>query len=306
LEISGRSFRHRFEGPLFRRVFLGGIRTIPPTLQRASMPLWGGLAYALVPSARRAVEANLARVLADAPRAEVRRQARRLFVHYAQSLTDMYAFHLGHAVPIAVEFDGRERVERVVDGGRGAVTVTGHLGAWQVTPFLIKKKGALPPLTMAMAEEPNARVGEFEARFRARQRIVYTTQSPFSLIELSSRLRRGELVGMQLDRRVGGPEAEVPFFGAAARFPLGAATLARSTGCPIIPLFSLYADERRRTVRVCYEAPIEVERTRDRAADLASATARLVAVYERYVRAHPDQWFNFYDFWGEAGTARRA
>ncbi len=111
---------------------------------------------------------------------------------------------------------------------------------------------------------------------------------------------------MQLDRRVGGAEAVLPFFGAPARFPLGAATLARSTGCPIVPLFSLYADRRRRTVRVMYEAPIEVERTRDRAADLARATARLVEVYERYVRAYPDQWFNFYDFWDPPGTARPA
>ena len=23
----------------------------------------------------------------------------------------------------------------------------------------------------------------------------------------------------------------------------------------------------------------------------------MVAVYERYVRLHPEQWFNFFDFW---------
>jgi KDO2-lipid IV(A) lauroyltransferase len=293
----GRSFRHRFEGPWFRRVFLAGVRAIPPELQRASMPVWAGLFYALLPSARRIVEGNLARVLGDASAAEVRRRGFRVFVNYAQSLTDMYGFHLGRRVPIAPEFRGRDHVHRVVDGGRGAITVTGHVGAWQITPFLIAQAGGLPPVTMAMAEEPNAAVAEFESRFRARLRIVYTTGSPFSLIELSNRLRRGELVGMQVDRHLGGPSLQLPFFGRAAPFPLGPATLARLTGCPIIPVFSHYAAPRRRGVIVEYGTPIEVERTADRDADVRRATLEVVDAYEQFVRRHPDQWFNFYDFW---------
>jgi KDO2-lipid IV(A) lauroyltransferase len=50
---------------------------------------------------------------------------------------------------------------------------------------------------------------------------------------------------------------------------------------------------------VHYEEPIEVPHTRDRAADVGRATAALVAVYERYVRRWPEQWFNFFDFWGD-------
>jgi KDO2-lipid IV(A) lauroyltransferase len=227
-------------------------------------------------------------------------------VNYAQSLTDMYGFHVGQRVPIAPEFRGREHVHRVVAGGRGAITVTGHVGAWQITPFLIARAGGLPPVTMAMAEEPNAAVGEFESQFRSRLRIVYTTGSPFSLIELSSRLRRGELVGMQVDRHLGGPSLALPFFGRPAPFPLGPATLARITGCPIIPVFSHYAERLRRGVVVEYGEPVEVERTSDREADVRRATLRVVSAYERYVHCHPDQWFNFYDFWDPPAAARPA
>ena len=42
---------------------------------------------------------------------------------------------------------------------------------------------------------------------------------------------------------------------------------------------------------------IEVAHTSDRDADVREATARVVAVYERYVRQYPEQWFNFFDFW---------
>ena len=64
---AGRAFRHRFEGPFWRRVFLGGIRNIPQGLQRASMPLWAGIFYTLVPSARRIAERNLERIAGPLP-----------------------------------------------------------------------------------------------------------------------------------------------------------------------------------------------------------------------------------------------
>src|SRR5205814_4438378 len=63
----GRAHRHRFEGPFWRRLMLGGIKHIPPSLQIASMPLWASIFYALVPSARRTVEENLERVMGPAP-----------------------------------------------------------------------------------------------------------------------------------------------------------------------------------------------------------------------------------------------
>jgi KDO2-lipid IV(A) lauroyltransferase len=305
--LAGRSFRHRFEGPFFRRVFLAGIRHIPVELQRASMPFWAGIFHAVVPSARRAVEGNLAQVLDRPPPDELRRRVRSLFVYYAQSISDLYAFHLDRQVPLEPLFLGREHVEGVIRGGRGLITVTGHLGAWPITPFLIGKKGDLPPMTMAMAEEPNQAVGAFEQQFRARFRIVYTTHSPFALIELAGLLRKGEIVGMQLDRHLGGAYVTLPFCGRDAPFSLTPATLARTSGCPIVPVFSVYADRGRRHVTVHYGEPIEVPRSADRERDLRLATERVVAVYQRFVRRYPDQWFNFYDFWAaRQETARPA
>jgi KDO2-lipid IV(A) lauroyltransferase len=301
---SGRSFRHRFEGPFFRNLMLAGIRCIPRSLQRASLPMWAGIFYAALPEARRAVEGNLRRVLGPASALLERQRSFRLFLNYAQSLTDMYGMYLGREVPVEVRFVGREHVYRVIESGRGAIAFTGHLGAWQVTPFVIGRSGDLPPLTMAMATEPHQGAHLFESQLRARFRVVYTTSSAFALIELANCLRRGEVVGMQLDRNVGGPQVELPLFGAPAPFPLALATLARTTGCPLVPVFAVYRDERR-CIEVHYEPPIEVPHTRDRAADLGLATRRAVQVYEEFVRRFPEQWFNFFDVWRATPEARR-
>ncbi len=296
-QVAGRAFRHRFEGPFWRRVFLAGVRNIPQSVQRASMPLWAGIFYTLVPSARRVVERNLERVLGPTTPGLAKARSFRVFVNYAQAITNMYALHLGQGVPVETEFEGYEQIKHILDEKRGAIAITGHMGYWQITPFLMAARKWLPPMTMAMAEEPNRALGEFEEQFRAKHRIVYTTSSPFATIELANILRRGEFVGMQIDRHMGAAHIMLPFCGRPAPFPIGSATLARATGSPLVPVFALARKGNRKKCTVLVEKPIEVAHTRNRDADVRAAMEKVVEVYERYVRTYPEQWFNFYDFW---------
>ena len=166
---AGRAFRHRFEGPFWRRVFLGGVRNIPQGLQRASMPMWAGIFYALVPGARRIAEQNLERIAGPLPTTQAKLRSFRLFVNYAQAITNMYAMHLGQNVPVEAEFVNRHNLTNVLDSGGGAIICTGHMGAWQIAPLLMRRK-KMPPLTMAMAGHQGqsaGRVGNFLRR-RAR------------------------------------------------------------------------------------------------------------------------------------------
>ncbi len=294
-ELPGRSFRHRFETPFWRRVMLLGVRGLPPAVQRASMPLWAGIFYGLVPEARRAVERNLEVVLGPRP-AVVRHAASfAVFVNYAQAVAHLYALYLGARFPEEdAVCEGRERIEEAVGRGRGVILATGHLGYWALAPFLLESHG-LPVPTIAMAEEPNLRLQAFEERFRKRWKIVYTTRSPFSSLPLAAALGRGEVVAMQIDRDVGGETVAVDFFGGRAKFPAGPASLARATGAVILPAFMLR--EGVKGFHAVVEEPLVVERTRDRAGDVRAGTEKLVAVYERFVRQHPLQWFQFRDFW---------
>jgi KDO2-lipid IV(A) lauroyltransferase len=294
-QAAGQAFRHRFEGPFYRRLMMFGVKNFPHPLQRATMPFWAGIFYVLVPRARRAVEHNLERVAGPLSPLEAKARSFRLFVNYAQSITNMYCLHHGQAVPVEAITVGQEHIFKLQAEKHGAVVVTGHLGFWQIAPILMQRK-SYPPLTMAMAEEPNQGTGEWERQFRDKFRIVYTTRSPFASLDLAHVLRRGELVGMQMDRSSGGPHVWLPFGGGPAPFPLGPATLARATSSPLLPTFIIADPDRRRCI-FHVEPPIEVPHTSDRDADVRTATQRVVAVYERYVRRYPEQWFNFYDFW---------
>lgn len=298
-QTAGRSHRHRFEGPLYRRLMLGGIKHIPPPIKRLTMPFWASIFYTLVPKARRAVESNLENVLGPLSLAERKWRSFRLFWNYAQMLADTYAIHLSLPVDFDVISHNRENMLRALERGRGAIAAMGHLGMWQLAPFLAEWRG-LPKFYVAMAAEPNPLVQEFERRFRERFQIVYTTESTFSALKLAQVLREGCLVGMQVDRNTSGATIEVPFCGRTAWFPSGPAMLARVTGAPLVP--SLFVVEppapgsHRRLVQHYLESPIYVSETRDRNADIRQATAALAAVYEGFVRRYPEQWYQFFDF----------
>ena len=108
---AGRAFRHRFESPFWRRFMVWGIRNIPQPLQLATMPMWAGIFYTLVPEARRTVEHNLRQALGPSPSVVEHARSYRLFVNYAQSLANMYALYLGQELPVEPTFVGREKLE---------------------------------------------------------------------------------------------------------------------------------------------------------------------------------------------------
>lgn len=290
------SLQHRYEGPFYRRLMLGGIKHIPTWLQRLTMPLWGGIFYFLIRKARKAVQNNLAAVLGPAGFWETHRRCLALFRNYAQMLTDSYKIHLGRPLSMDVESVGRtpELVQLIRE--RGGIMATGHIGLWQVGPFLAEWR-ELPTFYMARAEEPNPLVQQWEQRFRDRFRIIYTTGSPFSALSIAKVLREKSLVGMQIDRVLGDGAVTVQMCGQPVRFPMGPVLLARVTDVPLIPSFFAIDDRGDRPKLIHHVGPaIFVEKTSDRDADIQRAMDQLVAVYEQIVRCYPTQWYQFFDF----------
>ena len=293
------SLQHRYEGPFYRRLMLGGIKHMPTWLQRLTMPMWGGIFYFLIRKARRAVQGNLEAVLGPAGFWATHKRCLALFRNYAQMLTDSYKIHMGRPLTMEVESLGRtpELVKLIRE--RGGIMATGHIGMWQVGPFLAEWR-EMPPFYMARAEEPNPLVQQWEQKFRDRLRIIYTTGSPFSALTIAKVLREGSLVGMQIDRVLGDSAVTVQMCGRPVRFPIGPALLSRVTEAPLIPSFFAIDDSGDKPKLVHHVGPaIFVEKTRDRDADVRRAVEQLVAVYEAMVRRYPTQWYQFFDFFDQ-------
>lgn len=110
-------------------------------------------------------------------------------------------------------------------------------------------------------------------------------------------LRRGEVVAIQIDRSAPGQVTRpIEFFGAPAHFQYGPFALARVAGVPLWPVFAARLGTRR------YRLMPESWRTIPRDAteqDVLAVMRDVVRSFEKHVRAHPNQWFQFAPFWDE-------
>ncbi|NTV53811.1 MAG: lysophospholipid acyltransferase family protein, partial [Candidatus Firestonebacteria bacterium] len=116
-------------------------------------------------------------------------------------------------------------------------------------------------------------------------------------LQMLAALRRGEAVAMHGDRFLPGARTQrVDFLGSPAAFPEGPFQLAALAGCPIVTCFALRAGARRYAFQAFPAQTLAGAREhRERA--VTQALQLYAARVTETVRAHPYQWFNFYDFW---------
>jgi len=101
-------------------------------------------------------------------------------------------------------------------------------------------------------------------------------------------------VGLIADRDLTGRGIEVEMFGARRRLPSGPATLALTTGAPLLPCAVYTEPEGWRCV---IGAPVELPRTGDQRADAEAITRAVAAAFERAIAASPADWHMFQPAW---------
>jgi lauroyl/myristoyl acyltransferase len=252
----------------------------------------GRLLVARFPAERAAVRRNLARVQPGRGPAWLDVAVESVFARFAVCFADLLSLNRGPAPGLWRHVAGGARQDPTREAlalGRGCVSVTAHLGNWELAGRLLATLG--PPVHVVMAPEQDPAVGALLARGAPPGVRFVRMTSPTAGVGLVAALRRGEIVAFQLDRAMGGRgDGSVPFFGAPARFPLGPFVIAAAAGAPVVPAFCVL--ERDGRYRLHVEPALTVS-----SGEEAAALATAVAVLERYVARHWDQWFNFYDVW---------
>jgi KDO2-lipid IV(A) lauroyltransferase len=285
-----RWYAHRFNRASVYRLGALLAAALPrPARLRAAQAI-AVLAAGRFPTERAVVRGNLARIVPGATPERLDALVGDVFRRFAVCFTDLISTNRGADLErLIADVHGMAELEHAARAGRGVVVLTAHVGNWELAGRLLAQHGARPTHVVVAAEADPA-VERFLRGGAAPVRFVART-APTASLSLVSALRRGEIVALQGDRALG-TRGDVlqPFFGAPAAFPLGPFLLARAAGAPVVPAFCLLDDDRR--YRIVVGSPAGVTPGGERA-----ALARWVAALEDVVRAHPTQWFNFFDVW---------
>ncbi len=248
----------------------------------------GQVARRFLPAEQAAVRRTL-EVTTGASGARLEALTARVFQDFAMCFSDLVSTNrqpLARLSAYVASVSGGDDVGRLPGG---LVSVTAHVGNWELAGRLLAGESARRTNVVVAAEE----APELERWVRRNgdgMRFV-PRSDPRIGIQLVSALRRGEVVALQGDRAIGTRgDVAIPFFGRPAFFPLGPFLLARAAGVPVVPAFCVLGPGYRYTVRLA--PPITVER-----GDEEGAARVWVGLLEDIVREHPTQWFNFFDVW---------
>ena len=259
--------------------------------------LYGIAAYYFLfaPRARRASRAYLTRVLGRSPRPTERF---RHVLAFATTIHDRVYLLNGRFELFDIEVRGETLLRERLAGGHGLLLFGAHLGSFEIARAL-GRRAALPVVMAAHtanARKINAALAAIGPEAAAA--VVPLGDNPLALLEVRRFLEEGVSVGILADRtpREQGSET-VPFLGAPARFPTGPFRAAAALGRPVVLMAGLYLGANR--YRVVFEPLADfggVTRER-RDAAVRAAIERYAELLEALCRAHPFNWFNFYDFW---------
>lgn len=213
----------------------------------------------------------------------VRRHSARLF---AEWIALAGSAGRGAWIDRAVELDPSFAIlERELARGRGVLIVTAHIGNWELLCTRLARQGLKG--AVVGFERPDDPSQRWLADVRAAHGVTTIAQSTPARDVLRI-LARGETVGLLADleaRRIAGEF--LPFFGHEALTMTAPAALARAAHLPLVPVSCVRVDG---VYRLSVEEPLALDASLPRRDATVDLTRRLNQVFERWIRAHPEQW----------------
>lgn len=270
------------------RLLGASIGPLPPRMGYWVARRAGGLLYRWSPNLREILAHNLRHVLGqDADEAQVEALVRQACVNIAKGHYELFRVSrlTSEEILDLVQLEGLDRMQDALARGQGVIVVTAHLGNVDLVGQVPLAHG-LPMSGAAWHLQPE-RLFRYTLKLRQSHGLrLFPTDGP--MWGLRRALKRGEFIGLPLDRDFAENSRMVSFFGQPTRLPIGPARLSRRTGAPLLPAFVERLPDD--TFRVHIEPALDVPHTDDAEADVATAMEKVVGIMEHYISQHPEQW----------------
>jgi KDO2-lipid IV(A) lauroyltransferase len=255
------------------------------------------LKYRLSRRSKAGIRSNLRVILGEeASEEEIDKIAEETFANFGKSMLEFFgSSRIGtRFLEDRVKVLGLENVDEARRHGKGVVVISAHLSNTELGG--VKMVDAGYPVTGVALDHDNPSVNRLFIKQRIRKGLKAYSLKRGGRHCLEA-LRRNELICLVGDRDLTGTGIEIEYFGRPAKFPVGPARFSIATGAPIVPGFMIRQPDN--TFELIFEDPIHPRQGGDRNELVSELTRAYARVCERYVRAHPGQFANFFPIWEE-------
>ena len=249
------------------------------------------LKFHFSPRDRKAVQANLRRILPHATEDEIYGKAREVFLNFGKYLYEFFRLKyvsremLGHRMVIK----GLEHIDEALERGKGIIILTAHMGNWELGAVFMALIGY--PMVAVALPHRDRRVNNFFNRQRQRIGVKVIASQGVAVRHIYEVLRANAIVALVGDRDFSKTGVRMPFLGAEKVIPRGPAVLHLRTGATILSGFVL-----RQPDDSCV---LEFKKLPESPKNERAIIATYVGVIEEMIRRYPTQWLMFREFWKE-------
>jgi len=196
------------------------------------------------------------------------------------------------------EFDGEENLLAMVQGGRGGILISAHVGNWEAAGHMLKRLETRINVVMYDGEHQKIKMYLDSVTGGRNVNVILIKDDMSHVYAIGEALHKNELICLHADRFLEGNKTALRnFLGNDAQFPLGPFQLSASFRVPVSMVFAF---KESRYHYHFFGSPLLL---RSEEESKSVYTERLLSTFveqlEQKVKVYPEQWFNYFNFWGK-------
>ncbi len=265
------------------QIIFGLVFLLPAAAAIGAMRLAGKKVYwiARLTPLRKTVTANLRRLL---PEADAPALAEKLLSNFSQSIFEVLCtpFFKAEHIERLCKVSGTENIDVALAGRKGAIFLIMHTGNYELIPAVLTSRGYhVTSILKAPPRDPLFRLINRSRSYHG-ARLINVTEGNMYRLALQA-LARDRCVCILIDTgALEGKHEMFQFLGRRVPVATGWLALAQRSGAPVLPLIS-----RRDGERVSFSVgdPLPVRKD-----NREEVMRRVGAIFENFIRNHPEQW----------------
>lgn len=214
---------------------------------------------------------------------------------FGQTLIDKIAVMAVSENKFTYNFDGEEILRQITAMQKGGMLLSAHIGNWEIAGFLLKRLNT--KINIVIFDGEHERIKQYleSVTQKSTAKFIIIRNDLSHIYEIAAALKNNELVCMHADRFVEGNKTlSTNFLGQPAKFPLGPFLLATQFKVPVSFVFAMKESSFHYHF---FASPIKAFPDASKEIYMQQMLADFVVSMEEKVKAYPEQWFNYYDFW---------
>lgn len=192
-----------------------------------------------------------------------------------------------------VSVEGNDILTSLIAENKGGIVLSSHIGNFEISGYLHSVDEVKMHSLFFGEERENWLKYRNETLIKNNITLIPISSDWSHIFTVMNVIKNGEFVAMSGDRAFHGSRVhKCLFMGKEASFPIGAFIMAKKLEIPVLSLFVMKSGKLAYNIFIKEIKPDSIPKMAE----------KFVSEIEDRLKEHPEQWFNFYDFWDNKST----